>query len=237
MFPTRSVIAVGVATAALGLALAPPAHAQQNLLDGLLALNPGMSRADLSRSVDVAAGASGESREVVMKKAIAEARESARRAGVAPMSGGGGTVNLGSATAVGDVFVSPSSTLFIEHGHTGIYRQTGSMVEAPGPGLKSRATTTANYKVGKGAVKQHVGVSQAKRNAAAGYAFDSLRGKDYNSNFAFNRDAYGSKMNCSQLVWAAYTIKAAIDIDSNGGFGVYPYNIKDSGWTTTYQTL
>jgi len=44
-------------------------------------------------------------------------------------------------------------------------------------------------------------------------------------------------MNCSQLVWATYTIKAGIALDSNGGFGVYPDNIKDSSLTSTYSTL
>lgn len=247
MFPTRSVLA-GVVTAALSVAVVTPAQASPKTFDGLLALNPGLTRAELNRSLDSATRASGQTREAVIAGAVAEARQSLTAArpstgrtvklsGNRPLSNGGGVLNLGSAAARGDIFVSPASTLFVQHGHTGIYSETNAVVEAPGPGKKSRATSTAAYKVGSGSVKQSVGVSQSVRNAAANYAYANLRGKNYNLNFAFNRNAYGSSMNCSQLVWAAYTIVAGIDLDANGGFGVYPYNIKDSGWTTTYQTL
>lgn len=155
--------------------------------------------------------------------------------GISPMSSssGGGTVYLGAASAKGDVFVSPSSTLFIEHGHTGIYYSKTVVVEAPGGNVKSRSIAASALRVGKGAVKQSVTVSTAKRDASANYAYNKLRSKAYNSNFAVNRDAYGRDMNCSQLVWAAFKIGASIDIDSDGGFGVYPYNIKDSKYTTT----
>lgn len=44
-------------------------------------------------------------------------------------------------------------------------------------------------------------------------------------------------MNCSQLVWVAYMEAAGIDLDSNGGPGVYPYDIRDSSYTVTYQWL
>lgn len=125
----------------------------------------------------------------------------------------------------------------MNHGHTGIYYSTRTIVEAPGTGKKSRSASAKTLPVGKGAVKQYVKTSQAKRTAAANYAYTNLRGKAYNVNFAFNKDRYGAKMNCSQLVWAAYIIKTRIDLDGNGGFGVCPYNIKDSKYTVTDRTL
>ncbi len=118
-----------------------------------------------------------------------------------------------------------------------IYYAKSAIVEAPGGDLKSRSISANSTVVGQGTVKQHVDVSQSTRNSAASYAYSNLRGKPYNSNFFMNRFEYGSTMNCSQLVWAAYLIKAGIDIDGNGGLGVYPYNIKDSRFTSTYATL
>lgn len=47
----------------------------------------------------------------------------------------------------------------------------------------------------------------------------------------------GTTMNCSQLVWAAYMKSLNVDLDGNGGNGVYPGDIRDSPHTITYQTL
>lgn len=237
-------VAVGVALSASVLVAAAPAAraAEDDDLARLATHNPGITRAELTRAADEAALIEGKTRAEVIKTALAEAEASAAEAKAGPRiaaaaSGGSGTVTLGPATKKGDIFVSPASTLFIEHGHTGIYSATSTVVEAPGTGKVSRSINAYQVSVGSGAVKQHVEVTQAKRDAAADYAYNNLRGKAYNVDFAYNRDAYGSKMNCSQLVWAAYLIAAKVDLDSNGGLGVYPYNIKDSGLTTTYATL
>lgn len=154
-------------------------------------------------------------------------------------SSGGGTRNtlLGYSARMGDLFVSPAATGFVQHGHTGIYYSTKVIVEAPGQGLNSRSVSAATYKVGKGAVKQYVRTTTTLRNRAASHAFNHLRGRPYNLNFAFNKSTNGAKMNCSQLVWAAYKAASNIDLDGNGGPGVYPYNIRDSSKTTTYKTL
>ncbi|KAB7789844.1 hypothetical protein [Bifidobacterium leontopitheci] len=44
-------------------------------------------------------------------------------------------------------------------------------------------------------------------------------------------------MNCSQLAWASYYYTSKLDLDSNGGSGVYPKDIRDSQYTLTYKTL
>ncbi|WP_050773454.1 MULTISPECIES: YiiX/YebB-like N1pC/P60 family cysteine hydrolase [Brevibacterium] len=79
--------------------------------------------------------------------------------------------------------------------------------------------------------------SQTKRNKAGSYAYNKLRGKKYSANFAVNKKTGSAKMNCSQLVWAAYKASVKIDLDGNGGLGVYPYNIKDSKHTHIYKTI
>ena len=61
-------------------------------------------------------------------------------------------------------------------------------------------------------------------------------GKDYDFNFYNNKEntAEGNKtFNCSELVWKAWKFngEANVDIDSNGGSGVYPNNIRKSDRT------
>ncbi len=143
-------------------------------------------------------------------------------------SGGDGRVALGYARHTGDVFYSPSTT-----GHNGIWDTTKSVIEAnPGSGVRrhlSRARQMA-----RGTEKMEVRTSQAVRNAAAAWARSRV-GSGYNYSFATNK-RYSAPYNCSQLVWAAYHRKG-VDLDSNGGPGVYPRNIRDDGETATYQKL
>ncbi|MFF0884939.1 hypothetical protein ACFYUI_21870, partial [Bacillus velezensis] len=40
-----------------------------------------------------------------------------------------------------------------------------------------------------------------------------------------------------KLLWSAFLLKAGIDIDSNGGLGVYPRDITSSSYTTTILTI
>lgn len=61
-------------------------------------------------------------------------------------------------------------------------------------------------------------------------------GDSYTLNFFNNRntDCYGAK-NCSKLVWCAYDIAARVDIDSNGGAGVYPRDILNYKYSKVYK--
>lgn len=211
-------------------------------LKRLESLNEGVTEQELVNNSAAYARSEGISTEKALAVAVAEAEASERAASAAQNGGGKGRASLGPGKRKGDVFVSPASTLFIKHGHTGIYYSSSWFVEAPGKkangvALKSKKTQVKGYSVGKGAVKQSVSTSTSKRNASANHAHNKLRGKKYNSNFAFNKNVNGEKMNCSQLVWAAYKVGAKVDLDGNGGPGVYPYNIKNSKHTKTYQTL
>jgi len=211
-------------------------------IDELVALNPGSTRVEMEAAVDAYVSASGASRDEVIEQAIAEGRQSvaaAQQARVVDRSvrGSEATVALGKGRSKGDIFISPSKTLVYEHGHTGIYFDTSTIVEAPGPGELSRSTSALTRQIARGTVKAITLVSNAEAASAGKYAYDSLRGKPYNYIFAFNRDADGSSMNCSQLVWAAYIKTVGIDLDSDGGPGVYPYDIKNSYWLGLYETL
>lgn len=90
--------------------------------------------------------------------------------------------------------------------------------------------------VARGAKKKTVIASSGVRFNARDSAYNKL-GLPYNSNFAFNKTVRDSKYNCSQLVWASYMNAGNLNLDGNGGPGVYPTNIRDSPYTTTYATL
>lgn len=240
-----TIVISGSMIAASAPAFAAGEERDSQLLHTLAELTPGVGEAQLRADAEAYARETGLSAEQVLEQSVADAEASiaesnaARSTSAARSSGasGGGTVVLGAANNKGDIFVSPAATGFVQHGHTGIYYSTSTIVEAPGTGKKSQASAASSYRVGKGAVKQSVSVTATKRGASANHAYNKLRGKDYNVNFAFNKDVSGAQMNCSQLVWAAYKVGAGIDLDSNGGPGVYPYNIKDSSYTSTYRTL
>ncbi len=233
----------------IGSAMPALADTGNGSLNELASLNPGTSVTELRDSLGKFAQDEGISLDEAVNRALSESKASVREAksvdsladrsvaSARSSSGGSGTVTLGPAKRKGDIFVSPASTFFVRHGHTGIYYSTATIVEAPGAGKKSRSIAAKEVKVGKGAVKQYVRTTSTNRGKAANYAFNKLRGKGYNFNFAVNKSTTGSTMNCSQLVWAAYKAATRIDLDGNGGPGVYPYNIKDSSKTVTYKTL
>jgi len=141
---------------------------------------------------------------------------------------------LGTAQRKGDIFTAPATTLWIQHGHTGIYYTTATIIEAPGLGQVVKKTSASSIYVDPGAHKLVVSTTQTKRNAAADWAATKL-GYGYNIFFADNRNVDDDVYNCSQLVWAAYKKKAGLDIDSNGGSSVFPVDIRNSSLTTSYK--
>lgn len=245
---TAALAAGGLAVTGM-LAAAPGAWAAEgqdgqqvgaSTLSRLVALNPGVTKRSMLQAIEAEAKASGLPASRVAAAVLAEAESSAAEsAEVRPntsSSGGSGTATLGSGRYKGDVFYSPASTLFVNHGHSGIFYTTATIVHAPGSGQVSRSGSASAMNVASGAQKQYVMASQTERNTAANYAYNNLRDRPYNSNFAFNRKN-SNEVNCSQLVWLAYRETSGRDLDSNAGTGVYPANIRDSQYTTTYQTL
>jgi len=139
----------------------------------------------------------------------------------------------GAARNKGDLMYSVASTFGINHGHSAIYYTTSTVVHAIGPGVNSRSENAFNKIGRKGGIElQSVSTTAANRNKAANYAYNNLRNKPYDNVFASNKKTI-NKLNCSSLVWRAY-MHVKIDLDSNGGPGVYPADIRNSRLTTTY---
>jgi uncharacterized protein YycO len=119
----------------------------------------------------------------------------------------------------------------------GIYYAKNSIVESmPKEGVRQYTATRKD--VSPGAVIQSVNTSDKKRKAAADWAFSRVGKDGYSSNFATNRltSHYGNK-NCSKLVWSSFILKASLDVDKDGGAGVYPRDIRDSSLTKTVKTI
>lgn len=199
----------------------------------LLVLNPGVSEAQMREAIQAESHRTSISSHQLIQHALAESREQTLTMltdnSVSDRSSGG-PIKLGRAYT-GYVFFSPSRTSGVPHGHTGIYTARTWIVEAPGGSTRSRSVWADDAHVERGTLVQSVNASWETRTGAAITA-NSLLGRPYNYNFAFNKNANGSRMNCSQLVWAAYK-RNGIDLDSNGGPGVYPTNIRDSVHTVT----
>lgn len=241
-----------IGTVAISLVLALPlpgvAYAKSNgdpsvaaddsdvsaLIVELVERNPGTSYVEMEQAVKDAALTTGASETEVGHEALSEAGDPPGFVQIQPRSRAKPKADkpIGAARNRGDVFYTPSSTAGVNHGHSGIFSYKTWIVEAnPSSGVAERWHTSV--KVASGAHKQYVSTSQANRNKAADRA-RTYTGRGYNYNFAFNKTANG-RMNCSQTVWAAYKTATGIDLDSNGGHGVYPADIPNSGYTVTYQ--
>lgn len=232
----------GLLAAALTLGLVmvstPGAHADESSqIAEIVRLNPGSTAKEVRAEVAAMAKAQQTTPAAVRAAVLKEARASVQTTTVAARSSssGGGSKALGAARNVGDVFYTPSSTAGVNHGHSGLYASKTVVVEAPGTGKVVRRIAATSVRVVSGAKKQSVSTTAAKRKASGTWALKKL-GKPYNNVFFNNKKIEASKYNCSQLVWAAYK-RLSVDLDSNGGAGVYPGNIRDSKHTSTYANL
>ncbi|GAB3221793.1 hypothetical protein GCM10027447_07930 [Glycomyces halotolerans] len=240
----KRITTVAIAAAALLLAGAQTAYAESPdaaALDRIAELNPGVDPRELKTELKRTAAKTKTDYDDLLAEVLAEAERSAGDAaegsGFTTMKEGDGTVHLGSGQRKGDLFVSPSSTMFVQHGHIGVYYSTTTIVEAPGNCCLSRSISASTRLVGEGTVKQYVLTTQANRDAAANYAHSNFRNRSYDNAFWNNRSNGDGKLNCSELVWLAYQRTTGIDLDRNGGWGVYPYDIKDNNRTVTYAVL
>lgn len=234
---TASVFLLSVPTAAFAQTVDTDS-AKDPALSRLVELNPGSTYEGMLASAQRYAHETGKPLHTVAKEALAEAeahakQEAAETTATPRLLAAGKTPSIGKALHQGDIFFTPASTSGIAHGHVGIYLDTSTIEEAiPSTGVHK--TSYAAISAPSGARKFSVKTTQAKRNRATTKA-KSFIGRGYNIiGFAFNKTANGP-MNCSQLVWVSYKDGSGIDLDSNGGTGVYPTDIRDSKLVSTYK--
>ncbi|RSX54527.1 hypothetical protein D2E26_1327 [Bifidobacterium dolichotidis] len=204
------------------------------ILNDMLQYMPNVSYDELEQSVAFESQASQMS-----PLDVAEAARQEMFANQMPVANSGAeqTANITPITPkyVGDLLWTPAHTLFVQHGHSAMYTAKDQIIEST-PEAGVHLLTRKKMKVSKTAYNLKVNTTQTKRNAAVARSKKFVR-RAYNYNFALNKDSNGSKMNCSQLVWAAYISSAAkIDLDGTGGPGVYPLDITASSYTSKYHT-
>lgn len=149
---------------------------------------------------------------------------------------------LGSANAYGDIWYEPSEWAGMGIGHVGIYWTKEKGVESlPNKGVVEFSKSRKVCKYSKKLLVNNLSFS--KRNAASDWAY-ARKGKSYDITFQDSRSwafVVGIDnqwdFNCSGLVWSAYMSAGGVDLDSNGGPGVYPSNILNSNRTDVYSTV
>lgn len=152
----------------------------------------------------------------------------------------------------GYIFFTDTNTFY---NHCGIYKDSTSIVEAlTVTGVWSKSIydrdsyQTTVISDNDSAVLSVPTATSAIYSNAASWAYSKV-GRPYDIDFLDNKlDGTYTKdqwidedvsYNCSELVWKAFmkSSNRTIDLDSNGGMGVYPNDIYESSLTKTYKTF
>lgn len=214
------------------------ASSNDSLLSSIVSLHGnGLTVQELRQEVAKLAASSGKSEMQVTDEIYRELKSHEAEFSTSSSGGGGGEYQLDTSTK-GYIFYQPASTwVVINHGHTGIYYSSTEIVEAANPDDGVRKAPVSTRKVDSGAKIQFVkSTSTTQDTNAANWASNRV-GNSYN-NYFFSNKSCGDKddYNCSQLVWCAFKTAANLDLDSDGGYGVYPRDIRDSNLVGTVKT-
>ncbi|MEG8303585.1 hypothetical protein B9T64_20120 [Bacillus halotolerans] len=237
-----SIILVAL-TMCVGLFVSPAKAARTtNYAEQIAALQPGTTPEEITKSASQIAKQQGVKTDVILKQFYneitadkAEGDQLAKESGMSIMGGSSGTKKLPT-SAKGNIYYTNSYTAYYNHGHVGMYSAADKIVESvPSDGVRQIAYNARD--VEDNSIVQTVSVSSSQKTAAADWAVSKV-GDPYSFNFVNNRNTgHDGAKNCSKLLWSAFLLKAGIDIDSNGGLGVYPRDITSSSYTTTIMTI
>lgn len=213
----------------------------QPYLNEVLELQPDVSAEELLQDVKSIAENTGQTEasvlEQIYKELKADSEQGEAEKVVNIMGGSGGTVSVGTSSK-GNFFYTDSQTAYLNHGHVGLYYSSSTIVESvPSSGVRTISTTNRLVDQGGACVKS-VDTSSTNRTNAANWAYSRVGIDDYSYNFATNRSTsyYGDK-NCSKLIWSAYKLNGNLDLDKDGGLGVYPRDVRDDSKTTLIRNI
>ncbi|MFJ5565965.1 YiiX/YebB-like N1pC/P60 family cysteine hydrolase [Lysinibacillus xylanilyticus] len=220
----------------------------ESYVDDILKLQPDVSKEELLQDVQMIASNTGQSEQVILEQIYTELKEdeakgiaeksaySQGKSGIVVYGGSEGTVSVGSSTK-GNFYYTPSETAYLDHGHVGIYYTSTTIVESvPSDGVRT-ISTSARKVDSSGAVVKSVSTSTTNRNNAADWAYSQV-GQSYSYNFATNRlTGHDGAKNCSKLIWSAYKVNGNLDLDVDGGLGVYPRDVRDAPDTVLVRNI
>ncbi|MEH7059239.1 YiiX/YebB-like N1pC/P60 family cysteine hydrolase [Bacillus wiedmannii] len=218
----------------------------ENYLQEIVKLQPNVASEQVLKEAEIMAKSQNMKVEEVLRTYLKEATNNAiqgreeaentkEKSDFQTLGGSGGVYTITNSTK-GNIYYTPSQTAYLDHGHVGMYYLSDTIVESV-PSTGVRTIKTSNRLVDAGAVIQTVSTSTQNKQNAANWAYSEV-GESYSYNFMNNRNTgHDGAKNCSKLVWSAFLLKANIDIDKDGGFGVYPRDIRDSNYTSTIKTF
>ncbi|MBB1483623.1 hypothetical protein H5392_07080 [Tessaracoccus sp. MC1865] len=231
-------------------------------IDEILSVNPSVSSKELAESIADHAINRGISEEDVVAMLYEDSSE-ARAAHIPKATelstnstGEGTAVKLGCAAA-GYFTYSYSKTLTVAHGHNTLFTGQCEAVHMPGRDIPSIRRITSTYT----GLRTHAsypahlrrvdGASINMNDRAGQFGINRLSANvQYESDFSFNKhplwpfaslddQVWKSTYNCSSLVWAAWMYASTynVDLDRNGGPGVYPEDLWKSPLTVLSRYL
>ncbi len=238
----KTILALSLTTTML-FSQAGTADASSTLRE-ILTLQPDVSKNELLQDVRTIAANTGQSEESVLNQIYEELSaneekgkaEKLARADISDYGSSGGTVSVGSSTK-GNFYYTPSQTAYLDHGHVGMYYSSTTIVESvPSDGVRT-ISTTARKVDSSGAMVKSVTTTATNRNKAADWAKTQV-GQSYSYNFATNRKtSHTGAKNCSKLIWSAYKLNGSLDLDVDGGLGVYPRDVRDAKATKLVRNI
>ncbi len=176
-------------------------------MNTILKYNPGVSREEMTQSLQEYADANGESLTAVVEQNAADLKayatthdaSSLGQGGISPQSSGGdGTSPLPNAKVQGDIFWKASGFW----NHVGLYYHIDKVAQAPGFGKQTEIVYASSVTVGNYG-RYSIAVPRDIRTTAANWTGRRI-GRPYSFNFTSNKVIESPKYNCSQYVWAAY---------------------------------
>lgn len=213
-------------------------------LDKVLKLQPNISEQELLQDVRKIASNTGQTEQSIINQIYNELKNDQKKgkdkelshSGISTYGASGGTVSVGSSTK-GNFYYTPSQTAYLDHGHVGMYYSSTTIVESvPSTGVRT-ISTTARKVDSSGAKIKSVKTSTTNRNKAANWAKTQV-GQPYSYYFATNRTtSHTGAKNCSKLIWSAYKLNGSLDLDVDGGLGVYPRDVRDAKDTTLVRNI
>ncbi|UHA75251.1 hypothetical protein [Paenibacillus sp. 481] len=207
---------------------------QETALDNIQALYPYLTKEELTTEIGLAAKAANITVEEAAQQIYNELQASLEEESATIFATGekGKGIYPLDGSAKGNIFYETASTVGIPHGHVGIYYDFNTLIESlPSSGVRKISRSAKKVDPGSSILAVN-GLSDTAKSQAATWSNGRL-GETYSYNFINNRNTscYGDK-NCSKLVWCAFEKTSNIDLDVNGGFGVYPKDIRDSDLVT-----
>ncbi|MDU5967760.1 hypothetical protein V7F95_02840 [Cutibacterium avidum] len=210
-------------------------------IDTLVRFTPESTRTDVIEGVESLAGQRHESPEQTAEFLVAEVTREARESGFGSSSTRSSSSSSGrcpthalDANHRGDIMWTAAGPAGVAAwNHVALYTEPHLLTEAPGVGKNTRRIRPKAKCVSRNWGRYGLkGIPWSAREKAKTWAYAHLN-RPYKKQFWNNKKIEDTHYNCSQFVWAAYKI-SGYDLDSDGGPGVYPDDIRNSRYLVHY---